>query len=299
MPEGRAAIFLGQRAAGNVTIWAMSEFDRPRLVALCAAVQLSAACGQTEGPTERLTPSRLGTLRVPSAVWVPTARVLPAPVPSPVARLDHADGETKLPYEFARNSSEYGKSCAARELAGLVASRGAGLAFDSNAAPGGSEHDAFDITAVETWTTFVVDSNTLPAGVQGKVNALVSHWANPARNIPSGDRGHYGLDASRRAWRGATDYGSFEEPRAVTYLDNVYDYVEGAGGIGRAQTPSSNYRGASAMSTRQKDAATGQAYTDAWLTTSVGDESYFPGTLRPVYMLLLANQFPTSATEPG
>jgi hypothetical protein len=48
------------------------------------------------------------------------------------------------------------------------------------------------------------------------------------------------------------------------------------------------------MSAVQKDAATAQEYADAWLTTSVDDESYFPGTLRPVYMLLLANQLPKS-----
>jgi hypothetical protein len=148
------------------------------------------------------------------------------------------------------------------------------------------------ITGDATWTTLVDDSYTHLATVQGKMNGLVPDWADPAGNIPSGDRGQYGPDASRTPWRVATDYVWFQEPRAVTYLDNVYDYVEGAGGISRAQTPNSNYRGALAMSALQKDAATAQAYTDAWLTTSVDDESYFPGTLRPVYMLLLANQFP-------
>jgi endo-1,4-beta-D-glucanase Y len=148
------------------------------------------------------------------------------------------------------------------------------------------------ITGDATWTTLVNDSYTHLATVQGKMNGLVSDWADPAGNIPSGDRGQYGPDASRTPWRVATDYVWFQEARAVTYLDNVYDYVEGAGGISRAQTPNSNYRGALAMGALQKDAATAQAYTDAWLTTSVDDESYFPGTLRPVYMLLLANQFP-------
>src|SRR5690606_7725782 len=148
------------------------------------------------------------------------------------------------------------------------------------------------ITGDNTWNTLVDDSYAHLATVQGKMDGLVPDWADPAGNIPAGDRGSYGPDASRTPWRVATDYVWFQEPRAVTYLNNVHDYVEAAGGISRAQTPNSNYRGALAMSALQKDAVTAQAYTDAWLTTSVDDESYFPGTLRPVYMLLLANQFP-------
>ena len=44
----------------------------------------------------------------------------------------------------------------------------------------------------------------------------------------------------------------------------------------------------------QRDSATAHEYRDAWLMTAVDDESYFPGTLRPVYMLLMANKFPHS-----
>ena len=57
-------------------------------------------------------------------------------------------------------------------------------------------------------------------------------------------------------------------------------------------TPNSNFRGAAAMSGWQKDGTTAQAYTDAWLSTAVDDKTYFPGTLRPIYLLLAAQQFP-------
>lgn len=149
-----------------------------------------------------------------------------------------------------------------------------------------------ELTGDTAWTKLVDDGYSLLATLQGKMNGLVPDWCDPSGNIPSGDHGQYGPDASRTPWRVATDYVWFAEPRAKTFLDNVATYVESAGGVARAQTPNSNYRGALAMSALPKDAVTAQAYVDAWLTTSVDDESYFPGTLRPVYMLLLANQFP-------
>lgn len=150
------------------------------------------------------------------------------------------------------------------------------------------------LTGDSAWTTLVDDGYALLETLQGKMNGLVPDWADPNGNVPSGDRGQYGPDASRTPWRVATDYVWFEDARAVTYLDKVAAYVESVGGVARSLTPNSNYRGALAMSALQKDATTAREYADAWLTTSVDDESYFPGTLRPVYMLLLANQFPHS-----
>ncbi len=148
------------------------------------------------------------------------------------------------------------------------------------------------LTGDNTWTTLVDDSYAHLAALQPKMDGLVPDWADPNANIPSGDYGRYGPDASRTPWRVATDYVWFNEGRAVTYLDNVAAYVEASGGISRSQTPNSNYRGGLAMSALPKDATMAQEYVDEWLMTSVDDESYFPGTLRPVYMLLLANQFP-------
>jgi hypothetical protein len=68
--------------------------------------------------------------------------------------------------------------------------------------------------------------------------------------------------------------------------------VESNGGIPFLFAPASNYRGALAMSGWHQDSTTAQEYTDAWLTTSVDDETYYPGTLRVVYLLLAAGMFP-------
>jgi hypothetical protein len=62
------------------------------------------------------------------------------------------------------------------------------------------------------------------------------------------------------------------------------------GGPERAFEPNSMFRGASAFSAMADAASVGE-YTQAWLLTSVDDETYFPGTLRPLYLLLAANQF--------
>lgn len=55
--------------------------------------------------------------------------------------------------------------------------------------------------------------------------------------------------------------------------------------------PNSMFRGGSAFSALTTDAATAKESTEAWLLTAVDDESYFPRTLRPLYLLLAAHQF--------
>lgn len=109
-----------------------------------------------------------------------------------------------------------------------------------------------------------------------------------------GERTRYAPDAWRTPWRVAAHDVRNAAARVVSYLHNVAVYVESNAGIVRRQTPNNNYRGVLAMSASRKDATTAQEDEHVWLTTSVDDESYFPSTLRPVYMLLAANQFPKS-----
>lgn len=147
------------------------------------------------------------------------------------------------------------------------------------------------LTGNSTWTDLANDSYELLASLQGSMSGLVPNWTDSNASIPGGTDGQYGADASRTPWRIATDYAWFGEQRAVTFLDNVSSYVDDNGGIARLFSPNSNYRGGLALSALHQDAAKAQRYTDAWLTTSVDDTSYFPGTLRAVYMLLAAQQF--------
>ena len=148
------------------------------------------------------------------------------------------------------------------------------------------------LTGDSTWENLVNDGYTMLAALQAAMNGLVPDWSDADGNPQSGDRGSYGPDASRTPWRVATDYVWNNEPRAVTFLDSLSSYIDSNGGIPSLFEPNSNYRGALAMSGWHQTSTKAQEYTDAWLTTSVDDESYFPGTLRPIYLLLAAHQFP-------
>jgi endo-1,4-beta-D-glucanase Y len=147
------------------------------------------------------------------------------------------------------------------------------------------------LTGDSTWGDLVDDSYSLLATLQANMDGLVPDWSDADGNPLSGDQGEYGPDASRTPWRVAMDYVWNNEPRAATFLDNVESYVEGNGGVARLFTPNSNYRGALAMSAWHQESTKAQEFTEAWLTTAVDDGSYFPGTLRPIYMLLAAHQF--------
>jgi endo-1,4-beta-D-glucanase Y len=150
------------------------------------------------------------------------------------------------------------------------------------------------LTNDTSWNTVANDGYALLATLQGKQSGLVPDWSDGSGNPAAGDEGAYGPDASRTPWRIATDYAWFNEPKAVTFLNNLATYVDANGGVARLFEPNSNYRGALAMSALPATSAKAQEYTDAWLTTAVDDESYFPGTLRPLYLLLLAHRFPKS-----
>jgi len=150
------------------------------------------------------------------------------------------------------------------------------------------------LTGDTSWTTVANDGYTLLATLQAAQSGLVPDWSDGSGAPAAGDEGTYGPDASRTPWRVATDYVWFNEPKAVTFLNNLATYVDGNGGVARLFEPNSAYRGGLAMSALPAASAKAQAYTDAWLTTSVDDETYFPGTLRPLYMLLMAHRFPKS-----
>lgn len=151
-----------------------------------------------------------------------------------------------------------------------------------------------DLTGDETWTDLIDDDYVWMETMQARQGGLVPDWADADGNPEAGSRGQYGPDASRTPWRIATDYVWNDEPRAVTFLDNLSAYVDGNGGVGRMFAPNSNFRGAMSMSALHQDPSKAQTYANDWLTTSTDDGTYFPGTLRPIYMLLAAHRFDKS-----
>jgi endo-1,4-beta-D-glucanase Y len=145
-----------------------------------------------------------------------------------------------------------------------------------------------------SWNTVASDGYELLAALQAAQSGLVPDWSSATGAPAAGTEGQYGPDASRTPWRVATDYAWFNEPKAITFLNNLATYVDANGGVARLFEPNSAFRGGLAMSALPAASTKAQEYTDAWLTTSVDDDTYFPGTLRPLYMLLLAHKFPKS-----
>jgi hypothetical protein len=153
-----------------------------------------------------------------------------------------------------------------------------------------------DTAGAATWTALANDSYTLLATLQGKMDGLVPDWTDSSGNLVDGD---YGPDASRTPWRIATDYVWNNEAKAVTFLGNVASYVEAHGGVARTLDPNSTYRGPLALSGLPQGATTAKTYADAWLTTAVDDQTYFPGTLRSSTSCSPRSSSPTAASAAG
>ena len=169
---------------------------------------------------------------------------------------------------------------------------GCDLANPSYFAPGYFKIFA-ELTGNEIWTTHVDDGYAMIAANQQAMDGLASDWSNSTGNPASRGGGiEYGPDASRVPWRIANDYAWNADERAVAILDRFSSYVDSHGGVERLFTPNSNYRGGAALSGIHLGCDKAQAYTDAWIQTAMDDETYFPGTLRLVYMLLAAQKFP-------
>lgn len=149
------------------------------------------------------------------------------------------------------------------------------------------------VTGNAVWGNLLNAGYDLVAANQTRMGGEFSDWSTDSGAAATGGNHEdvFGPDASRVPWRIATDYVWNAEPRAAAILDTFRAHVDSLGGPQRAFTPNSNYRGGSALSAIHTDAATAQEYTDAWLMTSVDDHTYFPGTLRPIYLLLAANKF--------
>jgi endoglucanase len=153
-----------------------------------------------------------------------------------------------------------------------------------------------EATGNTVWSTLLDSGYTLLQGNQTRKAGVFSDWSNDTGGLATAGThsDDFGPDASRVPWRLVTDYAWNGETRAIDVLDTFRERVEAEGGPTRAFEPNSMFRGASALSAMVADGATAQEYTEAWLLTTVDDETYFPGTLRPLYLLLAANQFSKS-----
>jgi len=145
------------------------------------------------------------------------------------------------------------------------------------------------------WTDLIVDSYRLLDQYQQFFGGLVPDWsyANGALAGP------YGYEACRVPWRMATDFAWHNRDEAKKVLDGIHFYVESNGGPGNAtdQKNSCFIGGFALTATAKSQQSTDQWYQE-WITSipqspdgMVGDNPYYQGTLRVLYLLLASGQF--------
>jgi endo-1,4-beta-D-glucanase Y len=107
-----------------------------------------------------------------------------------------------------------------------------------------------------------------------------------------------GYDACRVPWRLAIDYAWSAEPRAQTILTQVSSMVDASGMPALSDGPNSAFYGALALSGMAVSQAKADQHYVTWTTASpLYDNAYYQSTLRMIYMLLSAGQFPSTIVQ--
>ena len=141
------------------------------------------------------------------------------------------------------------------------------------------------------WMQMITDTYTLLGQYQNSMNGLICGWAN----LNSGCTSDYDWDAVRAPWRVATDYAWSGDAAAAQVLQRISDYVDQNGGI--ANVPfetNSAFRGSLALSGMVRGQAVFDQYVADWLASATSDSQYFQGTLRVLFLMFAAGQFPST-----
>ncbi len=108
--------------------------------------------------------------------------------------------------------------------------------------------------------------------------------------------GAYGYEACRVPWRLAMDLAWHDSERARQLLGSLSDYIELQGGLVQAASAKNScFLGGFALAAMSRDQNTLQQWYRQWLqsvpqspTASVGDNPYYQGTLRVLYLLTIS-----------
>ncbi len=143
------------------------------------------------------------------------------------------------------------------------------------------------------WNDMVDDTYELYEIMQARMGGLVPDWS--ATDGTDWYGSEYWWEACRVPWRVATDYGWTGDARAATFLQGLDAWVDSNGGIAGVDRPANScYRGGFALTGVSATQAELDANVSAWLANSSEDNAYYQATLRVLYMLVAAGQFPIS-----
>jgi endo-1,4-beta-D-glucanase Y len=140
------------------------------------------------------------------------------------------------------------------------------------------------------WNALVDGSYELHALYQARMSGLVPDWSKVDGSDWYGSM--YSYDACRTPWRVMVDYAWTGDMRALTFMKNVNTWVDAHGLVG-SQPNNSAFVGALALASAYDKAKLDAAVT-AWLGSKGDDAPYFQGTLRVIYLLAAAGQFPST-----
>jgi len=139
-----------------------------------------------------------------------------------------------------------------------------------------------------TWLALRDASYQLYAAYQARMNNLVPDSSGADG---SDDGSVYGNEACRTPWRVAVDYAWTGDTRARIFMQNVSRWVDEHGGLpAAAPQQNSAFVGAFALAGAY-DQAKFDGYMSRWLGVELSDDSYYPGTLRVLYLLVAAGKF--------
>lgn len=137
----------------------------------------------------------------------------------------------------------------------------------------------------------ITDTYTLWGSYQSSMNGLICDWANLNSGCESAE---FGYEAVRAPWRAATDYAWSGDASAAQVLQRISNYVDQANGIANVPfEPNSAFRGSLALSGMVRGQAVFDTYVSDWLA-SVSDTQYYSGTLRALFLMFAAGQFPST-----
>jgi endo-1,4-beta-D-glucanase Y len=145
------------------------------------------------------------------------------------------------------------------------------------------------------WNGLVDDTYALLAVYQQRMSGLLPDWSYSDGSTA----GAYGYEACRVPWRIATDYAWSGDVRAKTLLQGLRSWAATRGGPGQAASEKNScFVGGFALTALAEGQAEADAWFASWLSAipqgpdpSMGDNPYYQGTLRPLYMAVAGGLF--------
>jgi len=118
-------------------------------------------------------------------------------------------------------------------------------------------------------------------------------WNGTAFSGSTGFAGN-GYDACRVPWRLAIDYAWTGEARAQTLLSWASGQIDASSMAAMSTDQNSAFFGALALTGTAVSQEKADAYYSTWTTANLDDAPYYQGTLKLIYLMQAAGQFPST-----